>query len=50
MKTDLHIHTCCSTGTQTPEEAIQEAVSKGIGLISFTDDDTTDAYQGLAPR
>jgi len=48
MKTDLHIHTWCSTGTQTPEEVIQEAVSKGIGLISITDDDTTDAYPGLA--
>jgi hypothetical protein len=48
MKTDLHIHTWCSTGTQTPEEVIQEAVSKGMGLISITDDDTMDAYQGLA--
>ena len=48
MKTDLHIHTWCSTGTQTPEEVIQEAVSKGIGLISITDDDTMDAYQELA--
>lgn len=48
MKADLHIHTCFSTGTQTPEEVIQEADSKGIGLISITDDDTMDAYQGLA--
>jgi predicted metal-dependent phosphoesterase TrpH len=48
MKADLHIHTWFSTGTQTPEEVIQEADSKGIGLISITDDDTMDAYQGLA--
>lgn len=44
---NLHIHTWCSTGTQAPEEVIQEAVSKGIGLISITDDDTMDAYVGL---
>ena len=29
------------------EEVIQEAVSKGIGLISITDDDTMDAYVRL---
>lgn len=48
MKADLHIHTWHSTGTQTPEAVIQEAVFKGIGLISITDDDTMDAYAGLA--
>lgn len=44
MATDLHIHSNYSSGTQTPEEAIQEAISKGITFISFTDDDTMDAY------
>ncbi len=47
MTTDLHIHSRYSSGTQTPEEAIQEALSKGITFISFTDDDTMDAYQEL---
>ncbi len=47
MATDLHIHSNYSTGTQTPEEAIQEAIAKGITFISFTDDDTMDAYQEL---
>lgn len=47
MATDLHIHSCYSSGTQTPEEAIQEAISKGIRFISFTDDDTMDAYHVL---
>jgi histidinol phosphatase-like PHP family hydrolase len=37
MKTDLHIHTWCSTGTQTPEGVVQEAVSKGIGLICISE-------------
>jgi len=48
MKADLHIHTWYSTGTQTPEEVIREAVSKGIGLISITDDDTMEAYRELS--
>ena len=47
MATDLHIHSSYSSGTQTPAEAIQEAISKGITFISFTDDDTMDAYQEL---
>ncbi len=47
MKADPHILTWCSTGAQTPEEAIQEAISKGIGLISITDDETIEADVGL---
>ncbi len=48
MQADLHVHTFFSTGTQSPEEVVEEAASKGIGLISITDDDTMDAYAGLA--
>ena len=44
MLCDLHIHSCYATGSQTLEEIIKEAVSKNIGLISVTDDDTMDAY------
>lgn len=47
MTTDLHIHSYYSSGTQSPEEAIQEAISKGITFISFTDDDSMDAYQEM---
>jgi len=47
MTTDLHIHSRYSSGTQSPEEAIQEAIAKGITFLSFTDDDTMDAYQEL---
>ena len=45
MLCDLHIHSCYATGNQTPEEIIKEAISKNIGLISVTDDDTMDAYR-----
>ena len=47
MFCDLHIHSCYATGNQTPEEIIEEAVSKKIGLISITDDDTMDSYRDL---
>ncbi len=47
MLCDLHIHSCYATGNQTPEEIIEESVSKGIRLISITDDDTMDAYGEL---
>ena len=45
MLCDLHIHSCYATGTQTPEAIVEEAVSKGIRLVSITDDDTMDAYR-----
>ncbi len=45
MLCDLPIHSCFATGNQTPEAIIEEAVSKGIRLVSITDDDTMDAYR-----
>ena len=47
MLCDLHIHSCFATGNQTPEAIVEEAVSKNIGLVSITDDDTMDAYRDL---
>lgn len=47
MNCDLHIHSNYSTGSQSLEEIIREAYSKGISLISITDDDTTEAYKEL---
>lgn len=47
MKCDLHIHSNYSTGNQSLEEIIAEALSKGIQLISITDDDTMEAYKEL---
>lgn len=34
---DLHIHTCYSDGTMTPEEVIREAKAAGVGLLAVTD-------------
>ena len=47
MLCDLHIHSNYSTGDQSIPEILAEAKAKGIGLISITDDDTTDAYPEL---
>ena len=40
---DLHLHTTCSDGTLTPEETVDEALSRGLKLISITDHDTIRA-------
>ena len=37
---DLHIHSCYSDGTMTPEEIIKLARKKGVKVISITDHDT----------
>ncbi len=46
MSCDLHIHSTCSDGTQTPEEIVAEAIDKGLTAIAITDHDTV---QGVMP-
>lgn len=43
MKVDLHIHTCASDGTWTPEEVAEEVQKNGIALFAVTDHDTLDS-------
>lgn len=40
---DLHVHSHFSDGTFSPARLVQEAKEKGLGCISVTDHDTTDA-------
>ena len=40
MSIDLHVHSTASDGSQTPEEIIDTAVSKGLTAVSITDHDT----------
>lgn len=47
MLCDLHIHSGCSSGTQTLGEIADEARAKGIGMISITDDDSLESYREL---
>ena len=37
---DLHLHSCFSDGTDTPDELVRKAAEAGIGLIALTDHNT----------
>lgn len=39
---DLHLHTTCSDGLDTPEELVDVAVERGYRYISITDHDTVE--------
>ncbi len=39
---DLHLHTTCSDGQDTPEELIEAAFSAGYKTVSITDHDSVD--------
>jgi predicted metal-dependent phosphoesterase TrpH len=41
---DLHTHTTCSDGTDTPHELINRALAQGISTIALTDHDTTSGW------
>lgn len=38
---DLHVHSCASDGTMTPEEVVDCAARAGLSAIALTDHDTT---------
>ena len=42
---DLHTHTTCSDGTDTPHELINRALAQGLSTIAITDHDTTSGWQ-----
>ncbi|MFB0989990.1 MAG: PHP domain-containing protein, partial [Porticoccaceae bacterium] len=44
MIIDLHCHTTMSDGALTPNQLIDLAVERGVGMLSITDHDTLDAY------
>jgi len=46
MSCDLHIHSTCSDGSQTPEEIVAEAIEKSLTAIAIADHDTV---QGVMP-
>lgn len=41
-KVDLHIHSFYSDGTMSPNEIIQTAIKKNVGIIAITDHDTIE--------
>lgn len=42
MFADLHLHTCFSDGTYTPEELVAHARQQGLSAIALTDHDTVE--------
>ena len=45
MKADLHIHSSCSDGADTPEAIVVKAKEYGIGAIAVTDHDNVDGVE-----
>ncbi len=48
MIIDLHCHTNMSDGALTPNQLIDLAVKRGVGMLSITDHDTLDAYAHIS--
>mgnify|MGYP000775394876 CR=1 FL=1 len=38
---DLHVHSTCSDGTDSPAVLVDKAVDKGLAAFALTDHDTT---------
>ncbi len=47
FRADLHCHSVCSDGTDSPRELVDLAVKQGLSALSITDHDTVDAYVDL---
>ena len=45
MKADLHIHSNCSDGSDSPEEIVAKAQALGIGCVALTDHDNVDGVE-----
>jgi predicted metal-dependent phosphoesterase TrpH len=42
---DLHTHTTCSDGTDSPRDLINKAIVQGLEVLGITDHDTTTGWQ-----
>ncbi len=45
---DLHTHTTCSDGTDSPRELVNKAIVKGLEVLGITDHDTTTGWEEAA--
>lgn len=44
LRIDLHAHTTCSDGADSPSELIREAVGAGVDVLGLSDHDTTSGW------
>ncbi len=42
---DLHTHTTCSDGTDSPRDLVNKAIVQGIEVLGITDHDTTSGWE-----
>ena len=42
---DLHTHTTCSDGTDSPRELVNKAIVQGLEVLGITDHDTTTGWE-----
>lgn len=49
FRADLHCHSTCSDGSETPAQIIELAKMAGLSGLSITDHDTIDAYETAIP-
>jgi len=42
---DLHTHTTCSDGTDSPRELVNKAIVQGLQVLGITDHDTTSGWE-----
>lgn len=48
MRIDLHTHSSCSDGTDTPTELVEAAKAAGLDVVALTDHDTTAGWDEAA--
>ncbi len=49
FRADLHFHTNCSDGTDSPVEVMENELALGMSGLSITDHDTIEAYKTALP-
>lgn len=48
MRIDLHTHSSCSDGTETPADLMRSAAAAGVDVVALTDHDTTAGWDEAA--
>lgn len=48
VRIDLHTHSTCSDGTDSPEQLVEVAAQAGLDVLALTDHDTTAGWQRAA--
>ena len=49
MKIDLHCHTTCSDGSESPTKILEIAKQENVEALSITDHDSIEAYKEIFP-